>query len=192
MIKLCLGFLTLSIFLMPGAVIAQDLEISGQGAGSHTKVSREGSRAEIENNVEAGADSGGNSATGNSSDVSIQTGEREVKVTIKNEVNANFTFEEECGCEEEVPVDDPPGNPGGENKPPPIGGEDKPSETKIITTEIITSQVSDDRDPQVLAAISEEVLPATGTWGIALMGLGSAASFLIGSFIRLTHNFDAV
>ena len=103
-------FLTISIFasfiLFTGRTSAEELVVSGNGEGSQNQINVTSSstnnvaqtnNAEVQNNVDAKADTGSNEASSNTGDVSIATGDVEELVSIENKLNASFAETNCCG-----------------------------------------------------------------------------------------------
>lgn len=97
-----------------GAGGSLDIEISGNGADSDNEVELDldnsvwvvqDNKADVENNVDADASTGGNDADRNTGgDVSIDTGDAEVDVNVTNLANFNAADLQSCGCEEDLSV----------------------------------------------------------------------------------------
>ncbi len=104
--KIPTALVTLSVLLANAAPVgAMTIEVSGNGADSNTttnvSVSQtvsilQSNTANIDNNVSAEANSGGNRANDNTGgDVSIETGDATTKVSASNKANSNTL---ELGC----------------------------------------------------------------------------------------------
>lgn len=93
---LILTVITLSYILGTGNVNAEDLIISDNGSDSQNNVSisqenntqvQQQSTADIQNDTQTTADTGGNEASGNSGDTTINTGDVQASEIINNEAN---------------------------------------------------------------------------------------------------------
>ncbi|MCL4398079.1 hypothetical protein M1403_03605 [Patescibacteria group bacterium] len=160
----------------PGFALAEsNSDISGNGTGttndissavtSQTTVVQASPVTKIENIISLGADTGGNKASKNIGEVSIETGSITQEVKIENKANANVTVTPPCPPSPPPPGPPPPGPP----QPPilPSGGGENNNNTSSNTTVTETSSSgnntgSSPNSPEVLGASTGEILPATG------------------------------
>ncbi|KKT58494.1 MAG: hypothetical protein UX91_C0006G0032 [Candidatus Amesbacteria bacterium GW2011_GWB1_47_19] len=86
-------------------VFAQELTITGNGGGSENSIVvqsgssinvRQGNSIDVVNDIKSSANTGGNSASGNSGNAVIQTGDATTEVDIKNFFNTNFVKTDCC------------------------------------------------------------------------------------------------
>jgi uncharacterized membrane protein YgcG len=84
--------------LIVGKVYSDNLEISGNASGSNNSINidqddtntvNQSNTVDVENNVKATAETGGNSANDNVGGVTIKTGDATTNVNIKNQFNTN-------------------------------------------------------------------------------------------------------
>jgi hypothetical protein len=100
---------------MPAALGQLNLEITGNGSGSSSELNFSSSSntvvtqtnvANISNNVDVDADTGGNDAEGNTGgDVAVSTGDSSVSVGVSNQANSNAASVDSCnGCLDDLTV----------------------------------------------------------------------------------------
>jgi hypothetical protein len=125
------GLLLIAAVSAARVAYALQLDNSGNGAGSQNSIDITGGQStnvwqnnqgSINNDVSAGADTGGNSTTGNGN-ASITTGDASVNVTIDNQFNSNQANVTCCPDGKSTPTPTPkkPG-PGQSPTPTPPGG----------------------------------------------------------------------
>lgn len=196
-----LSILTIApLLVLSKPAFSQNLEISGNGADSQNSVTVnnnsntnliQGGNAQITNDVNTQANTGGNQANGNTGGgASINTGNSQTNTTINN--NANFSGASTNCCQDPSPTS----STGSPTVTSPLGGQPTPTPTTssnpTATPTSSSSSVSQSSGSSanpiptpgalVLGASAVQVLPATGSWTF-ILGLLAFSIFAAGIYL---------
>lgn len=165
----------LTTLVWAASVSSQELSVSGNGSGSKNSITiqsgssinvRQGNSIEVHNNVDAGANTGGNSISGNSGTGGVITGNATTEVNIQNLFNTNQTQIPCCITPTTTPA------PGPQTTPDPTATPAPASEASSTTTTTTTGGGNGGSPSGGIGGGQVLGLPATGSVSTEIFKFG--------------------